>query len=70
MPVNELNPETFALALKAHRERLGFSQAEAAAHCRVTPETWSEWENETTEPLYPTMLGALQMLKFTKAKKN
>jgi DNA-binding XRE family transcriptional regulator len=33
--------------LKAHRERLGLSLAEAAAQVHVSPRTWARWEDGT-----------------------
>ena len=68
----ELTAEIFAQAMREQRERRGFTQAEAAAHCRVSPSVWSRWESweaGKSDPLYPTMLGVLQMMKYAKPKR-
>jgi transcriptional regulator with XRE-family HTH domain len=65
-----MDAETFATALKLHRDRLGLTQAEAATLCKVSLRVWSDWEQaKGGQPLYPTMRGVLDILGSTKTKK-
>lgn len=64
-----LDRDTFGLALKIHRKRLGLTQSEAANMLRISLRTWINWEkNEGGDPTYPAMRGALEILKFAKKK--
>lgn len=58
---------TFSEQLKAHRERLGLTQAELAALLGVPSRTHWEWESGKTTPHAITQEGALDRL--TKAKR-
>jgi transcriptional regulator with XRE-family HTH domain len=53
---------TFAEQIKSQRARLGLTQAEAAALCRVSARAWWKWESGLL-PMWPTQLGVLQILK-------
>jgi transcriptional regulator with XRE-family HTH domain len=58
----------FADQLKEERERLGLTQAEAAALLDVSPRAIWKWEHGS-EPLPVTAEGVLARLKKAKAKK-
>lgn len=64
-----LDREIFALALQQHRDRLGLTQAEAAALCEVSPRVWWKWENSGGDTLAVTQEGVLARLKFARKKK-
>lgn len=57
----------FAEILKIERQRLGLTQAEAAAMLSVKPRTIWKWENGIP-PLELTQEGALRRLKSAKPK--
>lgn len=63
-----MSHETFAAALKMHRDRLGLTQAEAATLLDVSPRILWQWEQATGNPLSVTMEGVLARLKFSKTK--
>ena len=52
----------FADKLKQERERLGITQAQAAAIIDVPARTYWEWEAEKTTPYLITQEGALKRL--------
>ena len=56
----------FADQLKAERERLGITQAQAASLIAVPGRTYWEWEAGKTTPYPITQEGALQRLRATK----
>ena len=58
-----LDAKTFAVALLAHRMRLGLTQPEAAALCEISPRLWWKWEHGEGNPLPVTMEGMLTRLK-------
>lgn len=58
----------FAETLKSERQRLGLTQAEAAAVLDVKPRTIWKWENNEL-PLHLTQEGALARLRAMKGKK-
>lgn len=64
----KLDRESFALALKMHRERLNLTQADAAALCEVSPRVWWKWENAKGDTMPVTMEGVISRLKFTLKK--
>lgn len=59
---------TFSEQLKAHRQRLGLTQSEAAAVLEIPARTHWEWESGKTTPHAITQEGALARL--SKAKKR
>ena len=59
---------TFPEKLKAHRKRLGLTQADLATLLEVPARTHWEWEAGKTTPYAITQEGALARL--TKAKKR
>mgnify|MGYP000940695016 FL=1 len=59
---------TFGELLKSHRQRLGFTQSEAAAVLEIPARTHWEWESGKTTPHAITQEGALARL--SKAKKR
>ena len=65
----DMDAETFATALKIHRDRLGLTQAEAASLLEVPARTYWEWEHAKTEPVIVAQEGALRRLKFAKVSK-
>ena len=62
----------FAEKLKAERERLGLTQAEAAAALgpKVSFEAVSKWERGLSTPAPNTQEGALARLRALKPKKK
>lgn len=58
----------FSDQLKAERERLGLTQAEAAALLDVSPRAIWKWEHGD-EPLAVTAEGVIARLKRAKVKK-
>jgi DNA-binding XRE family transcriptional regulator len=58
----------FADQLKHERERLGLTQAGAAALLDVPARTYWEWEAEKTTPYAITQEGALRRLSTTKKR--
>jgi DNA-binding transcriptional regulator YiaG len=62
------DPMNFAEQLKAERERLGLTQAGAAAFLEVSPRAVWKWEHGN-EPLVVTQEGVLARLKKAKAWK-
>lgn len=59
---------SFADTLKSERQRLGLTQAEAAALLSSPDRTYWEWENAKTEPPAIAQEGALRRLKSAKTK--
>lgn len=59
---------TFAESLKAQRERLRLTQAEAATLLDVSPRAIWQWE-QGQKPLAVTAEGVIARLKRAKAKK-
>jgi len=59
---------TFPEKLKAHRQRLGLTQAELAALLEVPARTHWEWESGKTTPYAITQEGALARLTKAKAR--
>lgn len=57
---------SFADQLKSERDRLGLTQAEAAALLDVPSRTYWEWENEKTTPYAVTQEGCLSRLRTAK----
>ena len=58
----------FAEKLKAERERLGITQAQAASLISVPDRTYWEWEAGKTTPYEITQEGALRRLRATKKR--
>ena len=58
----------FDKQLKAERERLGITQAQAASLISVPDRTYWEWEAGKTEPYAITQEGALRRLSATKKR--
>lgn len=63
-----LDRESFALALELHRDRLGLTQAEAAALLDVSPRVYWKWEKSKGDTLAITQEGALARLKASRKK--
>lgn len=59
---------SFGEQLKAHRERLGLTQAELAALLDVPARTHWEWESGKTTPHAITQEGALARLSKIKKR--
>lgn len=57
---------SFAEKLKAERERLGLTQAQAAELIDVPGRTYWEWEAEKTTPYAITQEGSLGRFRATK----
>lgn len=67
--IDQLYPESFAAALKMHRDRLGLTQAEAATLLGVSKRVVENWERqEGGTPLAVTMEGVIARLKFARKK--
>lgn len=60
---------TFPALIKSERERLGLTQAKAAALLEVPARTLWEWEHGKTEPLAVAQEGVIARLKRAKGKK-
>lgn len=58
---------TFAEQLKAQRQRLRLTQAEAAALCEVSPRGWWKWE-DGGDTLSVTQEGVIARLKRAKPR--
>ena len=58
----------FSERLKSERERLGLTQAGAAAVLGIPDRTYWEWEAGKTEPYAITQEGALRRLSATKKR--
>lgn len=58
----------FSERLKSERERLGLTQAGAAALLDIPARTYWEWEAEKTTPYAITQEGALRRLSATKKR--
>ena len=59
---------TFAEKLKAERERLGITQAQAASLLSVSKSVLAKWEIADRTPLPITQEGALARLRTTKKR--
>lgn len=60
---------SFATEIKATRERLGLTQAGAAALLQISKSALEKWENGTKEPKPLMQEGALARLAKLKPKK-
>ena len=62
MVVAKARPKTWSERLKLLRERLGLTQAEAAARVGCHPRSWQWWEAGKFEPhkLYQQAIEALE----------
>lgn len=66
-----MDRDTFAAAVKMHRNRLGLTQAEAATLLGVSKRVVENWERqEGGTPLEVTVEGVLARLKFAKVKEK
>jgi DNA-binding transcriptional regulator YiaG len=54
---------TFANQLKFLREKLGWTQAQAAAHLEVSLSAVQKWEKGTKDPLLVTQEGVIARLQ-------
>lgn len=61
---------TFADQLKAHRARLGLTQAGASALLEIPERTFWEWEHGKTEPAAICQEGALARLQKAKTPRK
>lgn len=59
---------TFAEQLRAHRDRLGLTQAECAKLLSVSPRTLWDWEQGKVQPSAIKAEGALARLAKQKGK--
>ena len=64
--IEKLPSMSFSAQLKAERERLGLTQAQAASLLSTKPRTYWEWENAKTTPPEIAQEGALVRLSKTK----
>lgn len=60
----------FSEKLKAERERLGLTQAEAAAALDVSFEAVSKWERSLSTPSVITQEGAIARLRALKPREK
>jgi DNA-binding transcriptional regulator YiaG len=65
-PPRKYPPRSWAARLRALRDRLGITQAEAAERTGVALRTWIGWENSQREPSGPA--AELLRLKFPDLK--
>lgn len=65
----KLDGESFACALRLHRERLGLTQDQLATLLDMSHEWVSKCERGLSTPAAITQEGALERLKFAKPKK-
>ena len=64
----KIKTQSFAAQLKAERQRLGLTQAEAARLLQISPRALWQWEHGE-EPMPVTREGALARLRKTKSKR-